>query len=331
MQIFLPWRGHFSELIRDILPWVWAHHQPGDILGGNPVHHRLYPGGLSPELWGPVASAHPQGYDAHVESAGLDAALYTVAQRCWPNTSCRAPWLEVLYHNPKPAIPLPDPVNVDVVLAPRQKHYAKNRWPWEELAMVCRSKGWRLGVAGAESESESLPVEETSWHLDPPGDAVTGTLKLLRGARCVVTLDSGIGHLASMVDAPQLVIYNRPEEQHGWIQAQDGRTVHARFKDMLAWNQNLCRPILGTVPAIIAGIEEVLAGRGAQLPVALKDTPNVVPLMAPPEVASTRLTVCKGCTEWTADQRCRVAGCACTGAGFASRSSSRCPLQKWLT
>jgi hypothetical protein len=36
MTIFMPWFGHFGDLVRDVLPWIWAHYQPGDIIGGNP-------------------------------------------------------------------------------------------------------------------------------------------------------------------------------------------------------------------------------------------------------------------------------------------------------
>lgn len=56
------------------------------------------------------------------------------------------------------------------------------------------------------------------WDLDPVDDAVTGTLRLLRGARVLVNLDSGIGHLASLSDTPQIVVYpGRGDERRSVI------------------------------------------------------------------------------------------------------------------
>jgi hypothetical protein len=74
------------------------------------------------------------------------------------------------------------------------------------------------GLASLTSINLVAPGSATVASLDNPlvnGDAVTGTLRLLRRARVVVSLDSGIGHLASLVDAPQIVAYPRRGDERG--------------------------------------------------------------------------------------------------------------------
>jgi hypothetical protein len=261
MTVFLPWIGTFGELIRDVLPWLWAHWQPGDIIGGNPAHAALYPTPPDPRLWTLVAAHYPLGFDHHIPANPAEVAIRQVAADLWPHASLRtwAPDGEVY---PKPPISLPEPHPVDVVLAPRAKPYAdaKNGWPWADLTRVCHERGWTVGLAGSRAESAEVPADVAAWDLDPVGDAVTGTLRLLRGAGVVVTLDSGIGHLASLVDAPQLVLYDHLGDECREVPILDGVPTRMRFADMYRWSRRLCRPVSGDVAAVICAIETVLSG-----------------------------------------------------------------------
>jgi len=259
MKVFLPWFGHFGDLVRDVLPWLWARWEPGDIVGGNPLHGPLYPAAPNPEMWALVAAHYPQGYDYHIRPDALEDTLRRVAFERWPRADLVA-WASDGEAYPKPPIPLPEPHPVDVVLAPRAKPYtdAKNDWPWADLACACRARGWTVGLAGARTESADAPTDIAAWDLDPDGDTVTGTLRLLRGARVVVTLDSGIGHLASLVDAPHLVVYPRRGDERRALPMRDGVPVQMRFADMHRWNRTLCLPVWGGVPEAISAIEEVL-------------------------------------------------------------------------
>jgi hypothetical protein len=189
------------------------------------------------------------------------------------------------------------------------------------------AKGWITGIAGTPEESEEILGNFNSWDLETANDSVTGSLRLLKGTRCVVTLDSGIGHLASLVDAPQLVIYNRPGDENAELVVRDDVKVKMQFQAMLDWNQNLCRPISGGVPDVIAAIETVLAGKGAELPVSLGPSTQI-PILADGATSTARLRVCQRCDSWSVDH-CTVAGCACTGTGFAARALSRCPRGLW--
>ena len=43
-----------------------------------------------------------------------------------------------------------------------------------------RECGWIVGLGGSRAESAEIPADVAAWDLDPAGDAVTGTLRLLR-------------------------------------------------------------------------------------------------------------------------------------------------------
>ena len=83
-------------------------------------------------------------------------------------------------------------------------------------------------------------------------------MRLLRGARVVVTLDSGIGHLAALVDAPHLVLYPQRGDERRSLILRDGLPTPMRFADMHRQNQRLCLPVWGGVPKAIAAIDEVI-------------------------------------------------------------------------
>jgi len=262
MTVFLPWFGHFGDLVRDVVPWIWARYQPGDVISGNPQHGPLYPAPPEPCMWELVTAHYPAGYDYRIRPDALEADLRRTAQARWPRA-------EIVSWEPgetysKPPLALPEPYPVDVVLAPRIKPYhdAKNGWPWADLAQRCRARGWSVGVAGSRAESidvhADVEADVAAWDLDPADDAVTGTLRLLRGARVVVTLDSGIGHLASLVDAPQVVIYPHRGDERRSLVLRDGHPVQMRFADMHRWNQRLCLPASGGPSEVLRVIDDVL-------------------------------------------------------------------------
>ncbi|MBA3936253.1 MAG: hypothetical protein H0X38_02240 [Planctomycetes bacterium] len=259
MKVFLPWFGHFGDLVRDVLPWIWAHWQPGDVIGGDPRQALLYPVPPEPVLWAPVAAQYPHGYDSHIRPGELPDALRRVALARWPRAVLRQ-WSRTGEVFPKPSLRLPDPVAIDVVLAPRRKPYAdaKNGWPWEALAQGCQARGWTVGLAGTREESASVPHAIAAWDIAPADGGLCGTIALLRGARAVVTLDSGIGHLASLVDAPQLVVYPRRGDERRSLVLRDGRHAQMRFADMHRWNTRLCLPVWGGVDAVLTALIEVM-------------------------------------------------------------------------
>ena len=370
MTVFLPWFGHFGDLVRDVLPWVWSQYQPGDVIGGNPLHGPLYPALPDPRLWALVAAHYPAGYDYRIRPEALEADLRHTAQELWPGAEIRT-WEPHDEMYSKPALVLPAPYPVDVVLAPRVKPYhdAKNDWPWVNLAQRCRDRGWSVGVAGSRAESTDVPADVAAWDLDPVGDAVTGTLRLLRGARVVVTLDSGIGHLASLVDAPQIVIYPHRGDERRPLVLRDGHPVPMRFADMHRWNQWLCLPAWGGPAEVLAVIDDVLTRvrvaegaiemwkrqpisafpgwstpeiivlREAERSLILRETGNdlieTTPLPArpmPPTAAeiTRRQASCRACVSYRpGSDRCALCGCGFVIAERTRSAVAHCPGGRW--
>ena len=367
MKVFLPWFGHFGDLVRDVLPWIWARYQPGDIIGGNPLHGPLYPAPPDPRLWEPVAAHYPVGYDYRIRPEALDERIRATAQDLWPRADL-VTWVPDGESYPKPPIPLPRQHPVDVVLAPRTKPYAdaKNGWPWADLARSCRERGWIVGLVGSRAESAEIPAEVAAWDLEPTGDAVTGTLRLLRGARVVVSLDSGIGHLASLVDAPQIVVYPQRGDERRSVVLRDGHSVAMRFADMHRWNQRLCLPAWGDPEQVLAAINEVFAAHVLRSPIDswmgrhLSDLPDAPPIavirepdrslimrpsgndlietaplderLPPPSPSEIehRASICRACPHYRADSdRCGMCGCAFVIAERARSRVARCPEGGW--
>ena len=367
MKVFLPWFGHFGDLVRDVLPWIWAQYQPGDIIGGNPLHGALYPVPPDPRLWAPVAAHYPAGYDYRTRPEALEERLRVVAQDLWPRADLVA-WVPDGESYPKPPIPLPEPHPVDVILAPRAKPYAdaKNGWPWADLARSCQERGWTVGLAGYRAESADVPANVAAWDLDPAGDAVTGTLRLLRGARVVASLDSGIGHLASLVDAPQVVVYPQRGDERRSVILRDGHSVAMRFADMHRWNQRLCLPAWGGPDQVLAAIEDALKARVLPGPIDawksrhLSDLPNAPPIavireadrslimrssgndlietapldepLQPPSQAEAerRAAICRACHHYQADRdRCGLCGCAFIIAERVASPVAHCLEGNW--
>lgn len=370
MNVFLPWFGHFGDLVRDVVPWVWAHWQPGDVIGGDPRHAVLYPATPEPVLWAPVAAQYPQGYDYRTRPGDLPDALRRIALARWPRAAIRR-WSPTGETYPKPPLRIPDPVTVDVVLAPRLKPYtdAKNGWPWEALARACQERGWSIGLAGVREESAIVPHTVAAWDISPADGGLCGTLALLRGARAVVTLDSGVGHLASLVNAPQLVAYPRPGDERRSLVLREGLHAQMRFADMHRWNARLCLPVWGGVDAVLAALTEVMtrlqvtpgpiapwrSSQVSRVPgwqtgqtVVVKEAerslimrpggntlietsplPPTRPVLAPGE-PERRRAACRACAHYRQERdRCALCGCGFIIAERIHSRVARCPGGFW--
>ena len=264
----------------------------------------------------------------------------------------------------------PDPIPNDVVLAPRRKPYpdAKAGWPWAELAQLCRERGWTVGLAGSRQESEAIEADRYAWDEEPPGDLVTGSLRLLAGTRVVVSQDSGIGHLASLVNAPQVVIYPQRGDERRALVLRDGLRVPMRFADMHRWNSSLCLPAWGSPEQVLATIAEALSARVFPGPIdswkarPVTEVPNwqpdevvvirepdrslilrpggndlieTAPLNdLPPRPSDTdiaaRAAACQTCPDYQPGaDRCRRCGCGFVVAERTRSRFARCPAGRW--
>lgn len=76
----------------------------------------------------------------------------------------------------------------------------------------------------------------------------------MRSSR-LVSLDSGSGHLASLVDTPQVVVYPQRGDERRSVVLREGMPVQMRFGDMHRWNQRLCLPAWGGPSEVLAAID----------------------------------------------------------------------------
>jgi hypothetical protein len=95
---------------------------------------------------------------------------------------------------------------VDVVLSPRKRLWAPVRnWNgWEQLASGLLAAGFTVGIAGAKETSAEIPATVHAWQH--PGGQTAGTIDLLKHCRWYVGNDSGVSHLAALLDIPSIII-----------------------------------------------------------------------------------------------------------------------------
>lgn len=101
----------------------------------------------------------------------------------------------------RPALPA-----VDIALSPRQREFDGSRnWPhWGCLAGAIRKAGLTVGIVGREATTFAIPKAEAYAWQHPDGDTA-GSIDLLARCRLYVGTDSGLTHLAAMMDAASLV------------------------------------------------------------------------------------------------------------------------------
>ena len=94
---------------------------------------------------------------------------------------------------------------VQVVFAPRCRDlFEEANWPhWTNLSLSLKASGISVGVCGARQTSYVVPGDQFSW--DHPDGETAGTVDLLQHCRLYVGTDSGVSHLAAMLDTPMLV------------------------------------------------------------------------------------------------------------------------------
>jgi ADP-heptose:LPS heptosyltransferase len=71
------------------------------------------------------------------------------------------------------------------------------------LLKAFRSEGVSIGIAGAKNTSAQFAADAVAW--DHPDGDTAGTVDLLANCKFYVGNDSGVSHLASMMQVPSLV------------------------------------------------------------------------------------------------------------------------------
>ncbi|MEM1323742.1 MAG: glycosyltransferase family 9 protein [Bacteroidota bacterium] len=102
------------------------------------------------------------------------------------------------------------------------------RYNWLKLAeTLAKEWGYEVILVGAESE----PQLEVDYVKCLHGLPILTVAALLKNAACVITLESGLGHLAAAVDAPMVMLYT--DILHiGWANPSEASRCEVLYKDL---------------------------------------------------------------------------------------------------
>jgi hypothetical protein len=154
----------------------------------------------------------------------------------------------------RPAAPRVLP-RVDVTLGVRRRNFGPERnWPhWSDLAALLRAVGLTVGILGDPATSQDCPADGRAW--DHPDGSTAGTVDLLSGCRLYVGGDSGVSHLAALLDVPTLLIDSPHSGQTGPM----ARANHNFFSKLPASAWQSLDEVYGATLRCL----QLLEGRGA--------------------------------------------------------------------
>ena len=94
---------------------------------------------------------------------------------------------------------------VDVAICPRYREFAPEKnWPhWIETVGRLKAEGLTVGIAGSESTCFALDGDAFAWHH--PQGPTSGCVDMLAHCRMYLGPDTGVSHLAALMDTPQVV------------------------------------------------------------------------------------------------------------------------------
>lgn len=98
--------------------------------------------------------------------------------------------------------------------------WSSKQWPesyWRSLAELARLAGYRVKISG--NNSEELATAQRIGEHNPAVDVlprldIKGMAKLLANAKAVVSVDTGLGHLAAALDVPTVSIYGSTQPEY---------------------------------------------------------------------------------------------------------------------
>lgn len=214
--VVVPWVGEFGwAIIRHFRYFNWLD-RPRKIACCPPDWGLFYP--TADEIWTDYVNPIPDS-NRCVDTGWTDPGAYRrFLDELKPRLADRFPGAEIIepdygcpYHmadapgfkfcpRARPVLPA-----VDVALSPRQREFDGSRnWPhWACLAGAIRKAGLTVGILGREASTFAVPNADAYAWQHPDGDTA-GSVDLLGRCRLYVGTDSGLTHLAALMDVPTL-------------------------------------------------------------------------------------------------------------------------------
>jgi hypothetical protein len=105
--------------------------------------------------------------------------------------------------------------NIDVAVCPRYREHGKEKnWThWTEVVQSLRAAGLTVGLVGRPETSVDVEADARAW--DHPDGSTAGTVDLLGKCRIYLGGDTGVSHLAAMMDTPT-IMFSPPNHYHWW-------------------------------------------------------------------------------------------------------------------
>lgn len=215
--VFLPHYGEFGWLILHHVRYVAAHRGESKIVCCASGCERLYPTAtgfftaFEPPLrdddrWGDGSWSNPD------RIWQTDDRLRTLLGEKYPGHVVVRPEYDCCWHTSdlvkfRPIAPA-ELLAVDIAVGVRKRVFAAdgNYGHWPEVVSALRGLGHSVGLVGAQDTSfDDIEADACAWnHSEGP---TSGTIDLLSRCQLFVGTDTGLSHLAALMDAPSLVWY----------------------------------------------------------------------------------------------------------------------------
>lgn len=233
---FMPFLGEFGVLIGDHLRFVHTYNADYKIVFCERGQECLFPTAAEFRYdWKNPLPDRRRAGSAHTHRVvNHDALVKSLPPGIRPVMPRRGGWGNLVtkfFPEASPMLPV-----VDVVIAPRTRQFAQHRnyKHWEVVAADLVSRGLTVGVAGQPDTSVDISCASTHAWKHPNG-ATEGTVDLLSNCRMFVGSDSGVAHLAAMMNCPSMIL---PHPECGEHKHTEIKNTHKGFCKVLfeAWD-----------------------------------------------------------------------------------------------
>lgn len=210
LDIVSPFYGEFGFLILKHVRYVHYLNTPNKIVCCPRGHESLYPTatGFFYDYNDPVPQSNKHNGNWYIPNEALDQRL----RQLFPTATIIQPVYDCHWHVSdliKPSLKAtPYFDKTDLVISPRNKSLFEERnWKhWPRIIQALQHHNFKIGIAGSKETSTNYPNTAQAW--DHPDGDITGSIDLLNNTRLYLGTDSGLTHLAALLDISTLAFRN---------------------------------------------------------------------------------------------------------------------------
>lgn len=220
--VFLPFYGEFGHFIMEHIRYVHGYQIERKIVLCEEGQQSLFPtaNGFRFDWWNPIPDDKRQQHNSNCARYKEAVLMYNTILRerlakDYPGAvivrpgSKGQPWYDCRWHVSdsikfRPSVE-PALEACDVVMAPRLRgHDSRNFMHWSKVIAACKAKGLSVGIVGHPKGTMRVEgIDAKGW--DHPGGIVAGMVDLLSRCKMYLGTDTGVSHLAALMDAPMVI------------------------------------------------------------------------------------------------------------------------------